>query len=132
MLSLRMPLTFHGLQSLHPARRLRGLPLLWCISASDVIITAIRIFLCTSENNRWNSVPPGTRLFMQISRMTLLSEHEFEQMEHLLADLLTSCDEREEANLLGLHARLQAIFEQQKALNSSRKRLKALQSQTGR
>jgi hypothetical protein len=86
----------------------------------------------SNGSKKRNSVSHDNLLFMRVFRMTFLTKHEFERMERLMADLLASCDEREEANLLALHARLIEIFEQQSALNSSRTRLKALQSQTER
>ena len=53
-------------------------------------------------------------------------------MEQLLADLLPHCDPSEESALLSLHARLEAIRASQQTLNTARKRLRALRSQTAR
>ncbi len=64
--------------------------------------------------------------------MTLLTHDEFVRMEQILADLLPETDGREEAALLQLHARLQAIYAAQSDLQASRDRLKALQSRTGK
>jgi len=62
--------------------------------------------------------------------MRLLTPYEFEQMEQLLAQLLSECADEEEAQLLMLHRRLADIFAQQSALNASRSRLTALQLRT--
>lgn len=64
--------------------------------------------------------------------MDLLTPDEFTEMEQLLADLLTSCDDREAADLLLLHARLQSIYIAQSSLHATRDRLMALRSQTER
>jgi len=61
--------------------------------------------------------------------MTFLTSDEFARMERLLADLLPHCDAAEEAALLHVHQRLEAIYASQSELNTSRNRLKALQSQ---
>jgi len=58
--------------------------------------------------------------------MTLITPAEFAQMEALLADLLPNCCAEEEAQLLHLHARLQAIYVAQAGLQASRDRLLAL------
>ncbi|MCE8509214.1 hypothetical protein KBY28_12230 [Ruegeria pomeroyi] len=58
--------------------------------------------------------------------MTLITPAEFTQMEALLADLLPNCSEDEDAQLLQLHARLQAIYVAQAGLKASRDRLVAL------
>ena len=62
--------------------------------------------------------------------MSFLTSDEFAQMERLLADLLSTCDDSEVVNLLSLHARLQAIYAAQSGLQASRDRLMALQSRT--
>lgn len=58
--------------------------------------------------------------------MPMLSATEFKQMESLMAGLLPSCCAEEEAQLLHLHARLQAIYVAQVGLQASRDRLLAL------
>lgn len=64
--------------------------------------------------------------------MRLLPPAEFDALERLLADLLPHCEAREEAALLQLHTRLEAIFASQKYLPCSKERLTALQSRTVR
>jgi len=64
--------------------------------------------------------------------MKLLTSDEYAKMEQLLADLLPSCDDRETADLLKLHARLQSIYAAQSSLHTSHDRLMALGSQTER
>ena len=65
-------------------------------------------------------------------RMTLLNPDEYTRMEQLLAGLLPECNAREEAALLHLHARLQAIYAAQRDLNTARDRLLSIRSQTAR
>ena len=64
--------------------------------------------------------------------MNLLTSDDFTQMEQLLADLLPCCDDRETADLLKLHVRLQSIYAAQASLYASRERLTALRLQTER
>ena len=65
----------------------------------------------------------------KLSVMILLTPDDFARMERLLANLLPQCDAVEEAKVLHLHARLQAIFTAQSTLLSSKDRLTQLQSQ---
>jgi len=64
--------------------------------------------------------------------MKLLTPDEFASMERLLADLLPLSDPQEEAALLNMHARLQAIYAAQSELQTSRDRLRELQSRRAR
>lgn len=64
--------------------------------------------------------------------MNLIAPDEFARMEQLLADLLPETKGQEEACLLKLHARLQALYQAQSGLQASRNRLMALQSQNRR
>ena len=64
--------------------------------------------------------------------MNLIASDEFARMEQLLAELLLEAEWQEEASLLHLHARLQALYQAQSRLKASRDRLMALQSQTRR
>ena len=64
--------------------------------------------------------------------MDPITQTEFAAMERVLAELIDSCDPVEEAMLLRLHARLVQIQAAQNALDISRNRLTALQSQTAR
>ncbi len=72
------------------------------------------------------------RLKRQNRQMKLLTSDEFARMEQLLADLLPNCDDRETADLLRLHERLQSIYSAQSSLHASHDRLMALRSQTER
>ena len=62
--------------------------------------------------------------------MSLITPEEFARMERLLAELLPDSNPQEEASLLQMHARLQAIYAAQSGLQASRDRLMALRSQT--
>ncbi len=68
----------------------------------------------------------------QIAQMKPISADEFTRMERLMANLLPDCTAEEEAALLTLHQRLEAIYASQSDLNASRSRLTALQSRTAR
>ena len=63
--------------------------------------------------------------------MDLMTPNEFARMERLLAELLPDSNPQEEAALLQMHARLQAIYGAQSGLQASRDRLMALRSRTG-
>ena len=65
-----------------------------------------------------------------ITAMQPITPEEFKAMEKLMANLLPHCDAQEEVKLLGLHARLDAIYASQSGINASRQRLLIIQSQT--
>lgn len=79
-----------------------------------------------------DSAPSGLNYCRHIQGMTLLTAIEFMSMEQLLADLLPETSSQEEAALLQLHARLQAIYASQSELHTSRDRLRALRLQTSK
>ena len=59
----------------------------------------------------------------------LLSDNEFGAIERLLADLIeTAVDAEEEAKILAIHARVEAIYAQGDALRRSRVRLARLRT----
>lgn len=59
--------------------------------------------------------------------MTMLTDHEFDQMERLLAGLLPGATPSEETAILTLHERLRCIHAAQSGLRDSRARLLSLQ-----
>lgn len=77
------------------------------------------------QANGFPSLVPNVG-FPELVAMPILSATEFKQMESLMAGLLPSCCAEEEAQLLRLHARLQAIYVAQAGLQESRDRLMAL------
>lgn len=59
-----------------------------------------------------------------MSELIILSQAEFTAMESLLARLLGNAESAsEEANILGLHSRLEAIYRRSSDLRASRERL---------
>jgi hypothetical protein len=62
--------------------------------------------------------------------MSILIRDQFAKMEKLLAKLLPTAGPGEEEALLGIHTRLQRIFDEQTAIRRSRERLIALKEQT--
>ena len=63
--------------------------------------------------------------------MTMLTDHEFDQIERLLARLLPDATPSEETTIPTLHERLRRIHAAQSGLRDSRERLLSLQGPIG-
>jgi hypothetical protein len=94
---------------------------------ANTIIQRIR---CTNFAQNGKASLPRHQKFGDDLAMMIITADEFARMERLLADLLPECDAGQEAALLQLHTRLQAIFAEQSGLNASRDRLTALRHGT--